>query len=111
MGQILYKESRYLDALKYFNKLLEDDASQAKYFFARGMTYFQTKTYKFAAYDLSMSLDLEPDNAEANLYLGITSYYIGNEELCCYYLNRAKNFGEMTAITYLQKYCNKTERP
>lgn len=111
MGRILYEETRYLEALKYFNKLLESDTSQAKYFFARGMTYYQTKTYKFAAYDLSMSLDLEPDNAQANLYLGIAKYHLGDNKLCCYYLKRAKNFGELSAISYLQKYCDKTERP
>ena len=111
MGQILYEETRYLDALKYFNNLLEKDTSEAKYFFARGMTYFQTRTYKFAAFDLSMSLDLEPNDAQANLYLGITQHYLGDNTLCCYYLNRAKNFGELSAINYLQKYCDKIERP
>ncbi len=111
MGQILYEETRYLDALKYFNRLLEADTSEAKYFLARGMTYFQTRTYKFAAFDLSMSLDLEPNDALANLYLGITQHHLGDNTLCCYYLKRAKNFGELSAINYLQKYCDKIERP
>ncbi len=106
MGQVLYGKTKYLEALKYFNGLLKEDTSEAKYFLARGMTYYQTKTYKYAAYDLSMSLDLDPNNSQANLYLGITQYQLGNKELCCYYLKRAKNFGELSAIEYLQKYCD-----
>lgn len=107
IGQIFYEQAKYLDALKQFNNLLEEDTSVAKYFKARGMTYYQTGTYKFAAYDLSMSLDLDPNNAQANLYLGLSKHQLGDNELCCYYLKRAKNFGELSAIKYLQKYCDK----
>ncbi|MBN2523851.1 MAG: tetratricopeptide repeat protein [Bacteroidales bacterium] len=110
MGQILYEKGDYLDALKYFNRLINEEVAQAKYFKARGLTYYETKTYQYAAYDLSMSLDLDPNDAQTNLYLGITEYQLGEKELCCYYLKRAKDFGELNAITYLQRYCDETKR-
>ncbi len=106
MGEILYSRGEYLEALKYFNRLIRDEVAQAKYFKARGLTYYETKTYQYAAYDLSMSLDLDPNDAQTNLYLGITQYHLGEKELCCYYLKRAKNFGELSAIEYLRKYCD-----
>jgi len=106
-GKIAYASEQYLDALRYFNRLLENNKGNAQYFKARGMTYYQTHTVNQAAYDLSMSLDLIPDDAEANYYLGLTQDSLGNKKMACYYLNRAKNYGELRAIDYLQKNCSK----
>ncbi len=106
-GEIEYASGRYLSGLRYFNKLLENNASSAAYFKARGMTYYQTNTLQPAAYDLSMSLDLVPDDAEANYYLGLTQNLLGNKKMACYYLKRAKKYGDLRAVEYIQKNCNK----
>ena len=104
-GQICYASGDYLDALKQFNMLLKADQSKAKYFLGRGLTYLQTRTYEFASKDLSMSLDLEPDNGEANYYMGIAEFNLGNNNMACYYWKRAKTYGYMQAVEYLIKYC------
>lgn len=106
-GRIEYASGRYLNALRYFNDLLEDDTSNAEYFKARGLTYYQTHTFQQAAYDLSMSLDLVPDDPEANYYLGLSQHSLGNEKMACYYMNRAKKYGELKAIEFLRENCSK----
>jgi Tfp pilus assembly protein PilF len=105
-GKISYASEEYLTALKYFNQLMNKQNPDVLYYRARGLTYYQTNLYDLAASDLSMSLDIEPNNAEANLYLGLAEYYKGQNKSACYYWKRAKNFGELKAIEYLQKYCN-----
>jgi tetratricopeptide (TPR) repeat protein len=104
-GQVYYASEKYLDALKFFNRLMKDSQPDPRYFKARGMTYFQSGTYQLAAYDLSMSLDLLPEDAEANLFMGMAEYYKGNDSSACYYWKRARDYGELKAVTYLQKYC------
>jgi tetratricopeptide (TPR) repeat protein len=104
-GQICYFTGDYLQSLHYFNPLLEKDKSKASYFKFRGMAYFKTQTYNQAAFDLSMSLDLVPDDAETNFYLGLTEQTIGHRKLSCYYLTRAKNLGDYRALSYLQENC------
>ncbi len=104
-GQIYYASEEYITALKYFNRLMERQNPNARYFRARGMTYYQTNTYEMAASDLSMSLDIEPDNAETNLYLGLAELNRGNKKSACYYLKRAQRFGDLTAVEYLNKNC------
>ena len=104
-GEIEYASGHYLKALRYFNDLLENDTSNAEYFKARGLTYYQTHTYQQAAYDLSMSLDLVPDDQEANYYLGLAQHLLGNEKMACYYMNRARKYGELKAIEFLQENC------
>jgi tetratricopeptide (TPR) repeat protein len=104
-GKIAYTGGQYLEALRYFNQLLERNTANAQYFKARGMTYYQTRTLTQAAFDLSMSLDLVPDDAETNYYLGLTQDLLGNKKMACYYLNRAYRYGEPKAYNYTQQNC------
>jgi len=104
-GKIEYSSGSYLNSIRYFNQLLETDSSNAGYFKARGMAYYQTNTLSQAAYDLSMSLDLVPDDAESNYFLGLAQERLGNMKLACYYMNRAKKFGEKRSYEFLYDNC------
>ncbi|MBN1598134.1 MAG: tetratricopeptide repeat protein [Bacteroidales bacterium] len=104
-GNVNYAAGNYLEALKIYNRLINQKEPSAELYRARGLTYYNTGTFKFAAYDLSMSLDLEPDNIDANLYLGLSEYQMGNTKSACYYLKRAKAFGSNKADEYLERYC------
>jgi len=104
-GEIYYASEKYFDALKFFNRLMKDSKPDPRYFKARGMTYYQSATYQLASYDLSMSLDLVPGDAETNLYMGLAEYYKGDNNLACYYWKRARDYGELKAVEYIQKYC------
>ena len=84
---------------------METEKPRAEYYKARGLTYYQTRVYDQAAYDLSMSLDIIPDDAETNLYLGLAEKNRGNSKTACYYLKRAKDYGSKEAVGYLTSYC------
>lgn len=104
-GKTDYELGNYVSALKTFNHMMEREKPRAEYYKARGMTFYKTKIFSSAAYDLSMSLDLLPDDPETNLYLGLAEKSRGNSKMACYYLQRAKNFGSLEAGKYLEKYC------
>jgi Flp pilus assembly protein TadD len=104
-GQISYAAENYLSALKYFNKLMQEAKPNPSYFKARGLTYYQSNNYSLASNDLSMSLDLDPLNGETNFYMGLSQHYLGNKKAACYFWKRAKEYGEIRSIEYLQKYC------
>jgi Flp pilus assembly protein TadD len=108
-GQISYASGNYFNALKYYNRLMREAKPNALYFNERGMIYYQTGAFDLASKDLSMSLDLEPENAETNLYMGLAEYYRGNTRGACYYWNRAKENGDKKAVEYLKQYCKSTE--
>jgi len=104
-GKIDLEAGNYMNSIRYFNRLLERDSSNATYFKARGMAYYQTNTFSQAAYDLSMSLDLVPYDGESNYYLGLTQSKLGNKKAACYYMNRAKKYGDKRAHIYLIENC------
>jgi tetratricopeptide (TPR) repeat protein len=106
-SQIFFKSGSPMEALKYINPLLEKDGSNASWFKLRGMIYYDSQTFDQSAYDLSMSLDLFPDDAEANYYLGLAEQKLGNNILACYYMKRAKRFGELKSVSFLQDHCEK----
>ena len=106
-GELAYAQGNYVDALKYFNDLLERDQSKASFFKARGLTYYQTRIYKQAGYDLSMSLDLDPDDPEVNYYKGLTENALGDTYKACYYMQRALRDDYLPAKEYLDKHCTK----
>lgn len=105
LGETYYKLENYVSALKTFNHIMEREKPKAEYYKARGMTYYQTRIFDQAAYDLSMSLDLSPTDPETNLYLGLSEKNRGNSEMACYYLQRAKNCGSKEAVNYLNSSC------
>ena len=108
-ARIAFGQANYTTVLKYINPLLKKDQSVAGYFKIRGMTYYKTRLYKQAAYDLSMSLDIDPEDGESNYYLGLTQNALGNDFLSCYYLKRAAHRGVTEASEYLNRSCEENE--
>lgn len=105
LGKTDYELGNYISALKTFNRIMENEKPRAEYYKYRGMTLYQSRIYDQAAYNLSMSLDITPDDAETNLYLGLSEKNIGNSTMACYYLQRARNYGSTEAADYLQRFC------
>jgi tetratricopeptide (TPR) repeat protein len=69
-GKYYFESADYINALKCFNRNLKEDPNNSLYYKARGKTYIKTATYRYAIGDLSMSLDLQPEDAETWMYLG-----------------------------------------
>ena len=104
-GEMHFLNGDYINALKYFNKNLKADPDNPEYYKARGKTYLKTKTYTYAINDLSMSLDLRPDDGEAWLYLGLAKYETGEKEEACSDLEKAKRYGNNLAVRYSIELC------
>jgi len=104
-GQIYYDQGSYLKALEWFNKCLKINRSEAKYFAARGNAYLMTKTYKYAAQDYGMSLDLDPDNPEVYMNKGLARFYMGDKEGACSDWQKAVRYGSVKARELLNTNC------
>lgn len=105
LADINYQLGEYTSALRLLNKLIEVHTPQAEWFYKRGQCYLQTGTYKYAAEDLSMCLDLDPRNASANYDLGLAQIKLGNTNKACYYWERALRYGDDRASKQLLENC------
>jgi Tfp pilus assembly protein PilF len=104
-AQADYGLKEYTGVLKSVNVLIEKNGPRAEWYLLRGMAYFETSTYKYASYDLSMSLDLSPNNTDANYFLGNCEYQQGNNSLACYYWQRALKLGDSRAFDKIARNC------
>ncbi len=105
-GEYYYDGGDYMNALKYFNINLKEDPVNSQYFKARGKTYLKTATYKYAMSDLSMSLDLNPDDAETWMYLGLAKIQSGDKTNGCSDLQKAQQLGNTEVLKYIVDNCN-----
>jgi Flp pilus assembly protein TadD len=85
---------------------MKEDPNNANYYKARGKTYLKTATYRYAISDLSMSLDLNPSDAEAWMYHGVALIKSGNKSDGCSSLHKAQNLGSTEALKYIVENCN-----
>jgi tetratricopeptide (TPR) repeat protein len=104
-GTYYYDAEDYMNALKYFNRNLKEDPNNSLYYKARGMTYIKTATYRYAVNDLSMSLDLNPEDAETWMYLGVAKIFTGDQENGCSDLEKARQLGSTEAVRYMLERC------
>ena len=104
-GKIYIKANQPLKALPYLNECLENDKTNPDYFTQRANAYLQTKTYQYAIKDYSMSLDLEPNNAEAYLNKGIARQKTGDQKGACSDWQKAYKLGSKKALEYLLESC------
>ncbi len=104
-GEYFYDAGDYMNALKYFNINLKEDPANGMYFKARGKTYLKTATYKYAISDLSMSLDLIPDDAETWMYLGLAKIQSGEKTNGCSDLHKAQQLGNTEVLKYIVDNC------
>jgi len=66
-----------------------------------------SKSWDFAAKDYSMALDLQPENPEAWLNMGIARLSMGKKDDACFYFRKAFGQGNKKAAEYLSKNCIK----
>lgn len=104
-GEYYYAGGDYINALKCFNRNLKEDPDNALYYKARGMTYLNTSTQKYALSDLSMSLDLNPNDAETWMYHGLAAIKNGDKQNGCSSLRKAQQMGSAKAVGYLIDNC------
>ena len=104
-GQVYFSQGSYLKALEMFNKCLSLDRSKAEYFAARGDTYLETKTYRYALQDYGMSLDLKANNPDVYLNKGLARFYLNDKEGACKDWQKAVRYGSDRARELLNTHC------
>ncbi|MBI5218386.1 MAG: tetratricopeptide repeat protein [Bacteroidia bacterium] len=104
-GMIYFEKKEYLGALPYFNRLLEKNKKEVKYFTARGNTYLASSACKYAEQDFTQALDLDPKISTVLFNRGIARFSQGNKKGACRDWEKARNLKIMEAEDYLMKNC------
>ncbi len=106
IAESYYFEKDYLSAISMLNKLLQKDQAKYEFFTLRGKSFFKVGDYQHAYKDLSMSLDLNPNQPELYYILGESAYFIGHRQEGCLYWQQSKNtFHDPLAEKKLQTFC------
>lgn len=105
-GEYYYAAGDYIQALKLFNRNLTEDPNNALFYKARGKAYIKTSTYRYAINDLTMSLDLNPDDAETWMYHGIAAIETGDVLKGCSSLRKARKMGSVEAGRVILEKCD-----
>ncbi len=108
-GMVNRENDKLFKALECFNKALALSKAEPDYFVARGETYMNTRTYKYAMNDFSMALDLDPRNAKAYYDLGMAAVKLGKTDEACFGFSKAYEYGFAEARDYVGKYCGKDD--
>ncbi|MRR19578.1 tetratricopeptide repeat protein, partial [bacterium] len=107
IGKTYAEEGAIYEALPYLNANIEKHPGEPAAFRIRGDAWMAARTWDKAAEDYTMSLDLDPEDAIANLNMGIALINSGREDDACHYLRKARRLGEKDATQYLSRYCIK----
>ncbi len=104
-GRLNMDEGKYLDAIRCFNRALGENESVAQYYQGRGEAYFHTRTWKSANRDLSMALDLDPNNPETYFLKAKVALKLGDKKHACFCFNQAYKYGKNEAFDFLNENC------
>lgn len=104
-GDYCYEAGDYINALRYFNQVLKEDPNNSMFYKARGKTYLKTSTYQYAMKDLAMSLDLNPQDAETWMFMGLAKIKSGDRLNGCSDLERSGKMGNAEALRFIIDFC------
>lgn len=104
IGNCYNNMNNFEEALKYYNKCIELDASGAEYYFKRSIVYGKQQDFKSAIGDLNVCLQLQPDFYEAYYWRGVALVNL-NQNPCQDFVIAARQNIEPAVKAY-NKYCN-----
>lgn len=107
IGKTYAEEGAIYEALPYLNSNVEKHPGEPSAFRLRGDAWMAARSWEMAVEDYTMSLDLDPEDAAANLNLGIALINCGRTDDACHYLRKANKLGEKSASGYLARHCIK----
>jgi Flp pilus assembly protein TadD len=81
--------------------------SEPQCYIDRANSYFLSRSWDWAIKDYSMSLDLQPGNAEAWLNKGISLLNSGKVSDACFDFRRSLSLGNRKATEYISRHCIK----
>lgn len=106
-GRIKTRSGDNLGSIGYFSENVKIHPDDPLCYSDRANSYFSARSWDLAIRDYSMSLDLDPLNAEAWLNKGIAVVNIGKPEDACHDFRRALSLGNKKATSYISRYCIK----
>jgi len=104
-GNIHFAQGKFLNAIPCFNRALDLNKGEAKYYYARGLSYASTNTHNYAERDFSMSLDLDPLSADTWYAKGLTEIELGDMEAACFAFRKATQYGIVKARNQVEELC------
>ncbi len=105
IGLCLEKKNLIKDAFYYYDRAIEIDSTQTKYFKYRANLFLKVDSFTKAIKDYNLVIAKEPNNGNAYYNRGIAKYKLNSkQEACLDWLNALQNSNEKARI-YLEKYC------
>jgi tetratricopeptide (TPR) repeat protein len=106
-GNLERESDNNLEALKYFTKNLELHPDDPVCYIERADSYYMSGSWEWAIEDYSMSLDLDPGNADVWFNKGVALLNTGRTDDACFDFRRSLSLGNKRAAGYISKYCIK----
>ena len=104
-GKLQASSGDNLKAIDLFSGNIKLHPNDPECYIDRADAYFVAKSWKWAANDYSMALDLKPGNADAWLNKGITLLNSGQTEDACHDFRRSLSLGNKKAAGYISRNC------
>ncbi|MDD4148753.1 MAG: tetratricopeptide repeat protein [Bacteroidales bacterium] len=102
---ILTEDQDFRQALIELNILIDKNPSEKNYFVQRADIYYKLESWRFAANDYSMALDINPKQPEAWYHYGVCQFNLNNKEKACHAWQKAANMKNRAAAKMLYKEC------
>ena len=96
-----------LRAIELFSANIKLHPNDPECYIDRANSYFVAKSWKWAADDYGMALDLNPGKAEVWLNKGVALLNSGNTEDACHDFRRSLSLGNRKAADYISRNCIK----
>ncbi len=102
---ILTKDQDFRQALIKLNILIDKNPSEKDYFVQRGDIYYKLESWRFAANDYSMALDIYPKQPEVWYHYGVCQFNLNDKEKACHAWQKAANMKSRAAVKMLYNEC------
>ena len=104
-GLLENKRGNYLNALDYYDKLIEKDQGKPQYFIGRGNNALAANQIEKADEDFGMALDLDPTLKDAYLQKGNARLLLQDTQGACDNWGRANQLGSKEATNLIYQHC------
>ncbi len=104
-GLLENKRGNYLNALDYYDKLIEKDQAKPQYFIERGINALSANQVDKADEDFGMALDLDPTIKDAYLQKGNARMILQDTQDACYNWDKARKLGSKEAANLIYQHC------
>ncbi len=105
LGNNLFRQEKFVEAIQYFTKAVLADAGYAEAYLERGAAKVRLGLLDAGIIDLSTSLLLSPNQPFAYFNRGIAHFQNNDLEKACEDWQRVKAMGFDIANSYLEQFC------